>query len=116
MLQFYKPNPKNTGSACSLYYSTSKECFFLQLLKQDGWNGKNGIFANSRKDPLKNVTLKLSALEAAGLLLTLEKAQEKFSGYHQYPGARFATTITLEPYLNAPQPGAYSLSVFKKDK
>ena len=115
MLQFYKPNPRNTGSACSIYYSTSNKCFFLQVLKQDGWNGKNGVFGPSRTNPQRSVTLKLSTIEAAGILLTLEKANDKFAGFHKYPGARYTTTITLEPYTASKEPGAYSLSIFKKD-
>lgn len=115
MLQFYKPNAKITGSACSIYYSVSKECFFLQILKQEGWNGKNGTFGKSRDDASKSVLLKLSTIEAAGMLLTLEK-DIPFKGYHQYPGARYATTVNLAPYSNAAgEPVGYSLAVSKKD-
>lgn len=115
MLQFYKPNAKITGSACSIYYSVSKGCFFLQLLKQDGWNGKNGTFGKSREDVSKSVLLKLSTIEAAGILLTLEK-DIPFKGYHQYPGARYATTVNLATYSDATGKAVgYSLAVVKKD-
>lgn len=88
----------------------------MQLLKQDGWNGKNGTFGKSREDVTKSVLTKLSTIEAAGILLCLEKDMP-FKAYHQFPGARYATAINLAPYSDAAGTAiGYSLSVSKKDK
>lgn len=116
MLQFYKPNAKNNGHACSIYYSTSNECFFLEILKQCGWDGKNGKFKDSKSNPAHNLKMKLSTTEAADMLETIDKGSEcKF--YHDYPGGKYKISGNFVPYSTSDnKPAGFSLSLFKADK
>ena len=47
MIQFYKPNAKNTGSACSFSYNKKEKALWVNFIRQASWNPetKNGTFA-----------------------------------------------------------------------
>ena len=49
MIQFYKPNPKVTGSACSFYLNRDGS-LMASMLKQDSWNDqrKTGSFSKNK--------------------------------------------------------------------
>ena len=60
MLQFYKPNAKNTGSACSFSYNKNDKALWVNFIKQSSWNGqtKSGTFKtkNHPADPTNQLT------------------------------------------------------------
>ena len=70
MLQFYKPNPKVTGSACSFWASTTEKAVFGSFIKQDGWNTKSrtGSFNKNKDNPKAKAIVKFSVTEAASLI------------------------------------------------
>ena len=54
MIQFYKPNPKVTGNACS-FFLTADGSIMASMIKQDSWNDakKTGSFQKTKAFPLK---------------------------------------------------------------
>ena len=69
MIQFYKPNPKVTGSACSFYLNRDGS-LMASMLKQDSWNDqrKTGSFSKNKGHETKSVIVKLSRIEIAGII------------------------------------------------
>lgn len=63
MIQFYKPNPKVTGNACS-FFLTADGSIMASMIKQDSWNNakKTGSFSKNKGVPSKSVMTKLVAL------------------------------------------------------
>mgnify|MGYP001491750835 CR=1 FL=1 len=49
MIQFYKPNPKVTGNACS-FFLTADGSIMASMIKQDAWNSakKTGSFSKNK--------------------------------------------------------------------
>lgn len=84
MIHFYKPNPKNTGTACSFWHNAKEGAFFGSFIKQDSWNAKTrtGTFNKNKGNPQKEVIIKFSAAEIAGLIDCVERDVET-TGYHQ---------------------------------
>ena len=84
MIHFYKPNPKNTGTACSFWHNSKESTFFGSFIKQASWNAKNrrGSFSQSRGNPNKEVIIKFSDVEIGALIDCIERDVET-SGYHQ---------------------------------
>ena len=52
-LQFYKPNAKSTGTACSFWRNSEDNTFWVSLIKQDSWNAKTrtGSFSKNKDNP-----------------------------------------------------------------
>lgn len=50
MIQFYKPNPRNSGSACS-FYKTRDGAIMFSIIKQASWDDskKTGSFQKNRQ-------------------------------------------------------------------
>ena len=115
MIQFYKPNAKMTGSACQFYLNYSDGSFFSTLIKQASWdaNKKTGSFQANKKDPTKNVIIKLSPLEIAGFLDAIERNVE-FKGYHS--SSQQVVQFSFGPYLRDGEQKGYSYSVSKQGK
>ena len=59
MLQFYKPNSKSTGSACSFSYNKKDKALWVNFIKQASWNDKtkSGTFKGSGPDKKANSKL-----------------------------------------------------------
>ena len=115
MIQFYKPNAKMTGSACQFYLNHNDGSFFSTLIKQASWdaNKKTGSFQANKKDPTKNVIIKLSALEVAGILDAIERNVE-FKGYHS--SSQQVVQFSFGPYMRDNEQKGYSYSVSKQGK
>jgi hypothetical protein len=86
MIHFYKPNPKNTGTACSFWHNAKEGSFFGSFIKQDSWNAKTrtGSFSKNKGNPKKEVIIKFSPTEIAELIDCIERDSES-SGYHESP-------------------------------
>ncbi len=116
-IQFYKPNSKVTGSACSFWYNSRDNSFFGCIIKQDSWdsNTKTGSFARNKENPEGKVVIKLSAIEVASILDVLESNRE-FKGYHDSPNGTHITTFIFAPYMRDGKQVGFSFSASKADK
>jgi len=116
MIQFYKPNPRNSGSACS-FYKTRDGAIMFSIIKQASWDDskKTGSFQKNKTDPKGNVKVKLSLAELAGILESIDKDSE-FKEFHNSPNQ--TTQIRFAPYLdkNTNERKGFSLSVSKQTK
>ena len=115
MISFYKPNSKNTGTACSFSVNPKDESIWSSLIKQNSWNDqkKIGSFSENQNNPNKSVKIKFSLIEAAGMLDALERNSE-FSAYHT--SEKQTTRIKLSPYIKDGNQIGFSYSVNKEDK
>jgi len=100
MIQFYKPNAKNTGAACSFWYSPQNKAFFASIIRQASWDAKSrtGSFQKNKDNPEKNVKIKLNLNELGGILDCIENNRE-FSAFHNSPQAEHITKMAFKQYL-----------------
>ena len=108
MLQFYKPNAKNTGSACSFSYNKNDKALWVNFIKQSSWNGqtKSGTFKGS--GPEKKANSKFSVTELAGLVHAIETNGE----YGNFHGTKERnTTFKFCPYIRDGSQIGYSFSL-----
>jgi hypothetical protein len=115
MIQFYKPNAKMTGSACQFYLNYTDGSFFSTLIKQASWdaNKKTGSFQANKQNPSKNVIIKLSPAEVAGIIDAIERDAE-FKGYHS--SSQQVVQFSFSPYMRDGKQVGYSYSVSKQGK
>ena len=115
MISFYKPNSKNTGTACSFTVNTKDASIWGSLIKQSSWNDakKIGSFSENQNNPNKSVKIKFSLTEAAGILDAIERNTE-FSAYHT--SEKQTTRIKFCPYIREDKQVGFSYSVNKEDK
>ena len=124
-LQFYKPNSKSKGTACSFWRSSEDNPFWASLIKQESWNTKTrtGSFSKNKDNPKKRVIVKFSDTEMAGFIDAIERNAE-YSGYHRSdqivrfkfgPYTPKKIKVNGEFIANDKQQG-FSLSVTKEDK
>ena len=122
MLQYYKPNSKNTGCGCSFKYSAKDDCIFVNMIKQASWDEqtKRGSFAGNAQNPKASCSLKLSLTEAADLISAVRRNGE-VSAFHD--SAKQVTRIKFSPYVRPTKDDpsktaqvGYSFSVSKESK
>ena len=122
MIQFYKPNPKNTGCGCSFKISVKDDCVFVNLIKQSSWDEskKRGSFAGNAQNPKMSASLKLSSTEVADIISAMRRNSE-FNGFHDSP--KQVTRIKFSPYMRASKDNpsemnqvGFSMSVSKESK
>lgn len=115
MISFYKPNSKNTGTACSFSVNSKEGSIWSSLIKQSSWNEgtKTGSFSDNKDNPQKSARVKFSITEAAGLLEALDKNIE-FSAYHS--SDKQVTKIRFSPYVKDDKQVGFSYSVNKESK
>jgi len=115
MISFYKPNSKNTGTACSFSVNPKDGSVWSSLIKQSAWNEKTktGSFSDNKDNPQKSARIKYSLAETAGLLECLDKNTE-FSAYHS--SDKQVTKIKLSPYIKDGKQVGFSYSVLKENK
>lgn len=124
-IYIYRPNKSVKGFACSFWVSDKSGCLFATLIKQSGWDEKtqHGTFKASKNDPLRQVNIKLSGVEACGILDCIERGRP-FQTYHDFGELR---AISFVPWMFTPateegQPKAapaqkgYSFSVTNNPK
>tara|TARA_R110002020_G_scaffold2759_1_gene12959 strand:- start:3857 stop:4420 length:564 start_codon:yes stop_codon:yes gene_type:complete len=93
MLQFYKPNPKLTGSACSFSYNKSDKALWVNFVRQSG-PPKASPFRGSGPD--KKASSKLNPKEIAGLIRAIETNGE-YGNFHSTEKGN--TTFKFCPYV-----------------
>ena len=114
MINFYKPNSKNTGNAfgfrLGIQGKSEEPCLYMTAVKQHSWdsNKKRGSFSGNSKDPEKSVSVKFNESELGGFIYAIEN-YEKFSTFHSYEDN--STSISLNPYTKNDGTKAYSFSV-----
>lgn len=115
MISFYKPNSKNTGTACSFSVNPKDQSVWSSLIKQSSWDEskKIGSFSQNQNNPSKSVKIKFSLTEVAGILDALDRGVE-FSAYHT--SDKQSTQIKLSPYIKDGKQVGYSYIVNKSDK
>mgnify|MGYP000190387368 CR=1 FL=1 len=116
MVTFYKPNSNNNGSACS-FYASDDGAFMVSLLRQFSWNDKTkkASFSQNRGKEKGNIVIKLSALEVANLILSIDTKVD-FKGYHKSPSSPTASSIRFGLYKdkNTGEPkGGYAFGIFQ---
>lgn len=100
-IHIYHPNKNNTGFACAFSQSDKDGTIFSTIIKQSSWDGEKqvGAFKESRNDPTKNVSIKLSQVEVASILDCLER-NRPFSTVHD--SEKTLKTIQFVPWMNKP--------------
>lgn len=118
VVQFYKPNPKNTGCAVSFDLGVNNKaksqdyCVFAKAIKQFSWDDerKTGSFSGNAKDPEKSLILKLNENELGGLIWAIEHYEE-FSAFHKFQ--ENTTQIFFKPYTKKNGTKAFSFSIIR---
>ena len=114
IVQYYKPNSKNTGCAFSFDIGANNKnqvpCVYVRAIKQHSWNDKprTGSFSENAKDPDKAISIKLNEIEVGGLIFAIEKYKE-FSAFHSYEDNK--TSISFKPYKKKDGADAFSFGV-----
>ena len=114
IVQYYKPNSKNTGCAFSFDIGANNKnqepCVYVRAIKQHSCNDKTrtGSFSENAKDPDKSISIKLNEIEVGGLIFAIEKYKE-FSAFHSYEDNK--TSISFKPYKKKDGTDAFSFGV-----
>ena len=114
IVQYYKPNSKNTGCAFSFDIGANNKnqepCVYVRAIKQHSLNDKTrtGSFSENAKDPDKSISIKLNEIEVGGLIFAIEKYKE-FSAFHSYEDNK--TSISFKPYKKKDGADAFSFGV-----
>jgi len=114
MIQFYKPNSQNTGSAfgfrLGIQGKNEEPCLYMTAVKQHSWNTKNksGSFSENSKNPEKSASVKFNESELGGFIYAVEN-YEKFNAFHSFDDNK--TSILLSPYSKKDGSKAFSFSV-----
>ncbi|MDB4664879.1 hypothetical protein OAE97_00865 [Verrucomicrobia bacterium] len=113
MIQFYKPNPKVTGHACSFNYSDRDRCVYVNLIKQASWDDskKRGTFGQNAKNPAKSCNFKLSDDEMCGIINTI-RSNAEFKIFHSNPNQK--TMGSFSPYMRQETQMGFGLSINKQ--
>tara|TARA_Y100000361_G_scaffold153006_1_gene173780 strand:- start:334 stop:906 length:573 start_codon:yes stop_codon:yes gene_type:complete len=108
MIQFYKPNSKNTGSACSFSYNKKDKALWVNFIRQASWNAesKTGTFKGATPD--KKASSKFSVTELAGLVHAIETNGE-YGNFHGNKERN--TTFKFSPYVREGNQVGYSFSL-----
>lgn len=97
MIQFYKPNSKNTGGALGMAWSMSDDdpSIYVTFVKQFSWDDKNktGSFKENAKEPGKNLTVKFSLTEIGGMIEAIERRTE-FKAFHKFKDDQTQISMT----------------------
>lgn len=115
MIQFYKPNAKVTGHACSFNYSEKDSCVYVNLIKQASWDDsrKRGTFGKNSKDPAKSCSFKLSDDEMCGIIDAIRSNRE-FKIFHSSPNQK--TMGSFKPYVRGEDQLGFGFSINKQPK
>jgi hypothetical protein len=116
MVQFYKANPRVTGTACS-FWVNADGTIMASLIKQASWDDKKrtGSFHANKDNPKGRVITKLSHSEAAGIIDVIESNRE-LSTYHSSQNQ--VLQIKFGAYIDkkTSEQKGFSFSVNKQDK
>ena len=101
IVQYYKPNSKNTGCAFSFDIGSNQKnnepCIYIRAIKQFSWNNerRTGSFSENAKNPEKSISLKINEIEAGGFINAIENYCD-FSAFHSFQDNK--TSISFKPY------------------
>ena len=116
MIQFYKPNPRLTGTACS-FWMNADNTIMSSMIKQSSWDEKRkvGSFAANKDNPKGRVIVKLSPTEIGGIIDALE-SNRQFSTFHS--SAKQTLQVKFGPYMDKQSDNqkGFSFSINKQDK
>jgi len=116
MINFYKPNSKNTGNAfgfrLGVQGKTNEPCLYMTAVQQYSWDSKKktGSFSGNSKDPEKSASIKFNESELGGFIYAIEN-YEKFNAFHSFDDNK--TSISLAPYTKKDGTKAFSFSVMR---
>ena len=114
IVQYYKPNAKNTGCAFSFDIGANNKnkepCVYVRAVKQYSWDGskRTGSFSGNAKDPEKSISIKLNEIEIGGFINAIINYKE-FSAFHSYEDNK--TSILFKPYTKKDGSKAFSFGV-----
>ena len=112
MIQFSKPKPTVTGSACSFYLNDEENSFFASIIKQKSWDKQKRRASFEKDDPMKKVIVKFSRKEICGFIDTINRNAE-LSGYH---GSNQIVKFKFGPYMRDDKQLGFSFMVHKESK
>lgn len=92
MIQFYKANPKVSGTACSFSVNPKDKSVYASLIKQKSWDDKT---KTGRFDADNKCITKLSTMELGALINAID-AKTDWSAYHGTQTR--ATKMNFSPY------------------
>jgi len=115
MLQFYKPNAKNTGCSCTFTFNHKEQSMFASLMRQFSWDSqkRRGSFAGNKDNPKAKTSIKFNHSEAAGVVDAIE-SNRKFSAYHS--SSAQVTRIEFSPYERDGSQLGFTLKVGREAK
>ena len=114
MINFYKPNSKNTGNAFGFRLGvkgkTDEPCLYMTAVQQHSWDAgkRSGSFSANSKNPEKSASIKFNESELGGFIYAIEN-YEKFNAFHSFDDNK--TSISLSPYTKNDGTKAFSFSV-----
>jgi len=118
-MKFYKPNPKVGGAACSFSVTSTGKAqgFYIQLVKQTGWDDKNKT-GSFDKNPENKINLKFSPTEIAGMMEICQKKKGQAKFFHTTGDTSSQITFGVYPFKEgeALTPKGIALSVSKGEK
>src|SRR6056300_1312629 len=112
MINFYKPNEKKTGHACSFQYAKDGN-FYFSFAKQTGWNDSNKTGSFKSSDKSNSINGKLSPTEVCSIIDSIDSNRE-FSAFHK--SAKQTLSIKFGPYVRNDEQVGYTFAVNKKDQ
>ena len=92
MIQFYKANPKVTGTACSFSVNPKDKSVYASLIKQKSWDDKS---KTGRFDADNKCITKLNIMELGALINAIDTKTD-WSAYHGTQTR--ATKMNFAPY------------------
>ena len=92
MIQFYKANPKVTGTACSFSVNPKDKSVYASLIKQKSWDDKS---KTGRFDADNKCITKLNIMELGALVNAIDTKTD-WSAYHGTQTR--ATKMNFAPY------------------
>lgn len=112
MINFYKPNSKNSGHACSFQYAKDGN-FYFSFAKQTGWNDSTKTGSFKSKDKSNTINGKLSVTEVCSIIDCIESNRE-FSAFHK--SAKQTLSIKFSPYVRNDAQIGFTFAVNRKDE
>ena len=78
MIQFYKANPKVSGTACSFSVNPKDKSVYASLIKQKSWDDKS---KTGRFDADSKCITKLNVMELGAIINAIDTKSD-WSAYH----------------------------------
>ena len=89
IVQYYKPNSKNTGCAFSFDIGANNKnqepCVYVRAVKQYSWDAskRSGFFSGNAKDPEKSISIKnKNYISLTSSKTIFKRSQELSEKYH----------------------------------